>query len=292
VLHFGDGFYHRNGYIAALNWTVTAVASELKRFETNEAKTSWSDAMKKFLVGAVGLVALSMAAPASAADLAARPYTKAPPMIAQIYDWSGFYIGANGGWGSSRKCWDSVVGGVFAGSEGCHDATGGVAGGQVGYRWQTGGWVFGVEGQGNWADLRGSNTSSIFGDTNRSRIDAFGLLTGQVGYAWNNALLYVKGGAAVTNDRFDIRTPAGDALLASTGDQTRWGGTVGAGLEYGFAPNWSAAIEYDHLFMGNKTATFTDPTGAFFATDRIKQDVDLVTARVNYRWGGPVIPKY
>ncbi|MDB5610473.1 MAG: outer-rane protein, partial [Bradyrhizobium sp.] len=61
--------------------------------------------MKKFLVGTAGLIALGVAAPASAADLA--PYTKAPPpMVAAIYDWSGFYIGANGGWGSSHKCWD------------------------------------------------------------------------------------------------------------------------------------------------------------------------------------------
>ena len=65
--------------------------------------------MKKFLLATVGLVALGMAAPASAADLAARPYTKAPPpMITPIYDWTGFYIGANGGWGQSRNCWDFV----------------------------------------------------------------------------------------------------------------------------------------------------------------------------------------
>src|SRR3954453_22948211 len=62
--------------------------------------------MKKFVLGAIGLMAL--AAPASAADLAARPYTKAPPpMVAAIYDWSGFYLGINGGWGSSHKCWDN-----------------------------------------------------------------------------------------------------------------------------------------------------------------------------------------
>jgi outer membrane immunogenic protein len=247
--------------------------------------------MKKVLIAA-SFIAVS-AASASAADLAARPYTKAPPpMVAAAYDWSGFYLGANGGWGTSRKCWDSQVGGVFFGSEGCHDATGGTAGGQIGYRWQTAGWVVGVEGQGNWADFRGSNTSLIFGDTNRSRIDAFGLLTGQVGYAWNNVLLYVKGGAAVTNDRHDILdTPTG-ILLASTGDQTRWGGTVGVGVEFSFAPNWSAGVEYDHLFMGTKTVTFTDTAGAFFATDRIRQDVDLVTVRVNYRFGGPVVGRY
>jgi outer membrane immunogenic protein len=250
--------------------------------------------MKKFLLGAAGFVALVLTAPASAADLAARPYTKAPPMIAAIYDWSGFYIGANGGWGSSRNCWDVLPPAVVvAAREGCHDATGGVAGGQIGYRWQSGGWVFGLEAQGNWADLRGSNVSQAFaGSINRSKIDAFGLFTGQVGYAWNNALLYVKGGAAVTDSRYDIRNAATNVLIANTGDQTRWGGTIGAGVEYGFAPNWSAGVEYDHIFSQDKNLTFTAPGGAFVQTDRVRQDVDLVTARVNYRWGGPVVPKY
>ena len=251
--------------------------------------------MKKFLLGAVGFVALVSAAPASAADLAARPYTKAPPMIAAIYDWSGFYVGANGGWGSSRNCWDflPVAGGVTP--EGCHDATGGVAGGQIGYRWQSGGWVFGLEAQGDWADLRGSNISLAVpapGAINRSKIDAFGLFTGQIGYAWNSALLYVKGGAAVTDSRYDVRNAVTNVVTATSGDQTRWGGTIGAGVEYGFAPNWSAGVEYDHIFTQDKNVTFTAPGGAFAGTDRIRQDVDLVTARVNYRWGGPVVPKY
>jgi outer membrane immunogenic protein len=252
--------------------------------------------MKKFLLATVGLVALGMAAPASAADLAARPYTKAPPMVAAIYDWSGFYVGANGGWGSSRNCWDflPVAGGVTP--EGCHDATGGVAGGQIGYRWQSAGWVFGLEAQGDWADLRGSNISLAVpapGAINRSKIDAFGLFTGQIGYSWNNALLYVKGGAAVTDSRYDVRNAVTNVVTATSGDQTRWGGTIGAGVEYGFAPNWSAAVEYDHIFSQDKNVAFTTTPGGLFAgTDRVRQDVDLVTARVNYRWGGPVVPKY
>src|ERR1700736_537812 len=249
--------------------------------------------MNKFLIAA-SFIAVN-AVSASAADLAARPYTKAPPpMVAAIYDWSGFYIGVNGGWGSSRKCWDfTTTTGALIAPLGCHDATGGVAGGQIGYRWQSSAWVFGLEAQGDWADLRGSNQSLLFAPfTNRSRINAFGLFTGQVGYAWNNALLYVKGGGAVTADRYNMTTTFGNVLAATTGDQTRWGGTVGAGVEFGFAPNWSAGVEYDHLFMGTKTTTFTDTTGAFFTTDRIRQDVDLVTVRVNYRWGGPVIAKY
>src|SRR5713226_3729207 len=251
--------------------------------------------MKKFLLGTVGLVALSMAAPASAADLAARPYRAAPPpMVAAVYDWSGFYIGANGGWGSSRKCWDAVTAaGVFSVAEGCHDATGGVAGGQIGYRWQAGTWVFGLEGQGDWADLRGSNVSLAFpGLRNTSKIDAFGLFTGQIGVAWNNVLLYAKGGGAVTGDRFHVNTTVGNVLVATAQDQTRWGGVVGAGLEFGFAPGWSAGVEYDHLFMQDKNVRFTDTHGVFFATDRVRQDVDLVTVRVNYRFGGPVVPRY
>jgi outer membrane immunogenic protein len=253
--------------------------------------------MKKFLLATVGLITLSMSAPASAADLAARPYTKAPPMIAAVYDWSGFYIGANGGWGTARNCWDLVAPtGTFIGAEGCHDATGGTAGGQVGYRWQAGTFVFGLEAQGNWADFKGNNGSllppaGLF--TNETRIDAFGLFTGQVGYAWNNALLYVKGGAAVTGNRYrQFFTPTG-ALVATSDDDTRWGGVAGVGLEYGFAPNWSAAVEYDHMFMQDKTVTLaTVPGGALFGNERVRQDVDLVTARINYRFGAPGLTSY
>ncbi|OCK56943.1 outer membrane beta-barrel protein [Bradyrhizobium sp. LMTR 3] len=257
--------------------------------------------MKKYLLATVALIAF--AAPAAAADLAARPYTKAPPApIAAVYDWTGFYIGANGGWGSGRKCWDltaDVVGPFVPPlAEGCHDATGGTAGGQLGYRWQAGTWVFGVEGQGNWADFTGSNTSlALLAPTeNESRINAFGLITGQVGYAWNNVLLYVKGGAAVTSDKyrgFDIPT----GLLVDSAKETRWGGVVGAGLEVGFAPNWSVGVEYNHLFMGDRDVDFAAsgifaPAGSFSRTSNISQDVDLVTVRVNYRWGGPVIGRY
>jgi len=247
--------------------------------------------MKKVLLSTVALIAF--AAPAAAADLAARPYVKAPPApVAVVYDWTGFYIGANGGWGSSRKCWD-FIDPLIGGPEGCHDATGGTAGGQIGYRWQTGTWVFGLEAQGNWADFKGSNLSQIDPDfRNQSRIDAFGLFTGQVGWAANNVLFYIKGGAAVTADRFRVYDVPTGLVVGTTGDDTRWGAVVGAGLEFGFAPNWSAGIEYNHLFMQDRTHTFVDATGAFFGTDRIRQDVDLVTVRVNYRWGGPVIAKY
>jgi outer membrane immunogenic protein len=253
--------------------------------------------MNKFLLGTVG--ALAMVTSASAADMAARPYTKAP-VIAAGYDWSGFYIGANGGWGTSHKCWDFTnAAGAFIVSEGCHDATGGTAGGQVGYRWQASHFVFGAEAQGNWADFHGSNRSIPFpAVVNDTRVDAFGLFTGQIGFATNNALFYVKGGAALTSDRYLGYSSLTGVQVSNTVNDTRWGGVAGVGLEYGFAPNWSFGIEYDHMFMQDRWITFTNngnlaPAGTAFASDRIHQDVDLLTVRVNYRWGGgPVVARY
>lgn len=252
--------------------------------------------MKKILFGTIGMVVFGLSAPASAADLAARPYTKAPPpMVAAIYDWSGFYIGINGGGGSSRNCWDFVtVAGALI-TDGCHNATGGTVGGQVGYRWQSSQWVFGFEGQGNWADFSGNNISpTALGQENRSRIDAFGLITGQIGYAWNNVLVYVKGGGAVVGDKYDLAVApgfVGAGGIFGSARETRWGGTVGAGLEFGFAPNWSVGVEYDHIFLGHRNVDFT-LGGVFVQTERIGQDVDMGLVRLNYRWGGPVIAKY
>jgi outer membrane immunogenic protein len=253
-------------------------------------------AMKKFLLGAIGFVALGLSAPASAADLAARPYTKAPPMMAAIYDWSGFYLGANAGGGWSHNCWTATSGlgvPIPATSEGCNNASGAIAGGQAGYRWQSNSWVFGIEAQGDWANLRGSNTSALLAPfSNRTKVDAVGLFTGQVGYSWNNVLWYVKGGAAVTSDKYEGLANGG---VFDRATETRWGGTVGTGIEVGLAQNWSVGVEYDHLFMGNRNLGFTSvapPVGINTRTDTIRQDADMVSARVNYRWGGPVIPKY
>jgi outer membrane immunogenic protein len=248
--------------------------------------------MKKLLLGMIGVVALSGSA--VAADLAARPYKAPPPMVA-IYDWTGFYIGANGGWGQSRNCWDivPVAGALIA--DGCVDRSGGMLGGQLGYRWQAGQFVFGLEAQGDWADIHSSHISIInplF--TTGVKTDAVGLFTGQIGYAWNSALLYIKGGAAVTRNRFDIETTFGGVNVASA-SATRWGAAVGAGIEYGFSPNWSVGVEYDHLFMGDSNNSFSvvNPLLAG-ALNRITQDVDMVTLRVNYRFGGaaPVVARY
>ena len=240
---------------------------------------------------------------ASAADMAPR-YTKAPPPVAvAIYDWTGFYIGINGGGGSARKCWtetNDISLGVGIRPQGCHDATGGTVGGQVGYRWQATNWVFGVEGQGNWANFSGSNNNLFPAFANvrdTSKIDAFGMLTGSVGYAWNNVLLYIKGGAAVVSDKYNTNFITTNVLIDQA-KETRWGGVIGAGIEYGFTPNWSVGVEYNHMFLGTRDVNATGvgnagiPVGGFSATDRIRQDVDMVTARINFRFGGPVVARY
>jgi outer membrane immunogenic protein len=253
--------------------------------------------MKKAPLAAMGLVV--MGTPVFAADLPARTYAP-PPMVAAVYDWSGFYVGLNGGGGWNRSCWTNTglfgVATVPSAPEGCLTGSGGTAGGQIGYRWQSANWVFGVEAQGNWADFSGTAASLAFPlITNRTKVDAFGLFTGQIGYAWSNALLYVKGGAAVTDNKY-----AG--IITATGVQrggasdTRWGGAVGVGIEYVFAPNWSAGIEYDHLFMGTRNVGFTGvpPFNPNVDTrlDSISKNIDMVTARINYRFGGPVVARY
>ena len=100
----------------------------------------------------------------------------------------------------------------------------------------------------------------------------------------------------MTSNRFTIRDDLFGVDLASA-SATRWGGVVGVGFEYGFAPNWSVGLEYDHLFMGDANNSFTGlPVfAACFANSRITQDVDMVTLRINYRFGGygaPVAARY
>lgn len=253
------------------------------------------------VIGAAVLSIGGFAGSASAADLPAKIYTKAP-QLAVVYDWSGFYVGLNAGGAWSHKCWTIFSDNgrpVGPASEGCHDATGGLAGGQLGYRWQLNNWVFGLEAQGDWAGLKGSNASltALIPYTNQTKVDAIGLFTAQVGYAWNNLLWYVKGGAAITQDKYSSFFPVSNVFAAAgvpfnEARETRWGGVLGTGVEIGFAPNWSVALEYDHLFMGNKDVTFPVSAIAVTRSDSIRQDVDMGTVRVNYRFGGPVVAKY
>jgi len=243
---------------------------------------------------AAGLVALSVSAPAVAADMAVRAPAPVVPVL-PMYSWSGFYIGANGGWGQSRNCWDFITPAGATVSDACGERSGGVIGGQIGYRWQSGGFVFGLEAQGDWADFSSTRTSIINAAfSTRTKTDGLGLFTGQIGYSWNATLLYLKGGAAVTTNSFEIQNSATGATLAAA-DATRWGASVGVGFEYAFAPNWSFGAEYDHLFMGHNNNSFSTGNPIVVgAANRITQDVDLLTLRINYRFNpyAPIVSKY
>ena len=158
--------------------------------------------MKKFLIAAAGLAALG-ASSASAADLAARPYTKAPPpMVAPVLTWNGFYLGIQGGgaWGRSKETFFGAPNAPgFLGTQD-YDTDGGFAGGVVGYNWQVGNTVFGLEGDYHWSDINGRSAEVNAGllDTYNTKLRSFGDIKGRLGYAAGPALWFVSGGAAFT----------------------------------------------------------------------------------------------
>ena len=219
--------------------------------------------MKSFLLGTVALAAIGLALPANAADLAARPYTKAPAYVpAQIYNWTGFYLGGHIG-GAFRGDSNNLLGGSRDGT-----FMGGV---QVGYDNQFApNWVFGLE-----ANYSFKDTGSNF--ANRG----LGSVTGRLGYTWGPSLLYVKGGYGWADSRFSN---------GFGGNGGRDGYTVGGGLEYMFTQNWSGKIEYQYYDFGN--VNFVTPAGV---AGTFRNDEHTIKAGINYRfgWGGaPVVAKY
>jgi outer membrane immunogenic protein len=233
-------------------------------------------------IGIATLAALASGA-ASAADLPPRPAPPAPApvFVAPVYNWTGFYLGINGGGAWAEKCWTRVL----AVSEGCHNPNGGVVGGQVGFNWQIGQFVIGAEGTGDWASLTGNNTS-VLGNVNTSKVDAIWSATARLGFAWDAVLLYAKGGGAWVSDKYS----AVGIATSVAANETRSGWTVGGGFEYGFAMNWSVGLAYDHFDFGTKGVAFTG-VGAF--TDNVKQTIEVFTARVNYRFGpSAVVARY
>jgi outer membrane immunogenic protein len=234
--------------------------------------------MKKILLGAAALAAF--AGQAFAADMPARTYSKAPPPYtapAVVYNWTGFYIGGH-------------VGGAFTDGTNLlgNDARflGGVQGG-FDYQFAPN-WVAGAEAQYSW--LGGGNNSGVLfpgGTLVTGKSDQLGSVTGRVGYTWGPALLYAKGGYA-WRDNNNIGVSVGGAPAAFTTDGNHKNGyTVGAGLEYMFAPNWSAKAEYQYYNFGN--TTFTSGPADVVGT-RFRDDEHTVKVGVNYRfgWGGPV----
>jgi outer membrane immunogenic protein len=181
--------------------------------------------VKKILLTTTALIALGIA-PAAAADLAARPYTKAPPMAVAINNWGGFYIGAMGGYAQEN-------------SDGLGTLSGGFAGGTAGYNWQMGNVVLGIEADAAWADV-GATVGIVGLASASSTIRDMGTVRGRVGYAFDSVLIYGTAGYAWADNRITAT-----ALGASISDsQVHSGWTVGAGVEVMFAPKWSVKAEY------------------------------------------------
>ncbi|WP_298254223.1 outer membrane protein [Bradyrhizobium sp.] len=194
--------------------------------------------MKKL---ALGLLLASISGAASAADLpaAAPPYTKAPAIVSPATNWSGFYIGAMGGYGSEN------TGDQFA-------IKGGFAGGTIGYNWQFGQFVAGVEADGAWADINNSVTQVFPGVgaiTASAKVDALATVRGRFGVAFDQVLLYGTAGLALADTKLGASAPG----VALSDSQTMTGWTAGAGIEWMFMPRWSVKAEYLYRSFGSQT---------------------------------------
>jgi outer membrane immunogenic protein len=228
--------------------------------------------LRKFLLASVALAAF--ATTASAADMAARMPTKAVPYVSAAYNWTGFYVGANVGYGWARASDD--LGAVTGRLNGV------IGGGQIGYNWQMNNLVLGFE-----TDFQGSGQSQSWsavgpGFTAASgtdRIRYFGTVRGRLGFAFDRTLLYVTGGYAYTNVGADASfTGLGGGTTSGSSNSTKSGYTVGAGLEYAFAGPWSAKVEYLYIDSGSQSVS----SGVFTDNVRIRNNIGRVG--LNYRF--------
>jgi outer membrane immunogenic protein len=242
---------------------------------------------KKYFL-ATALVGLG-SAPTLAADLAARPYTKAPALAA-VYDWTGFYLGVNAGVGIGRDRLrhDMLVTGspysFYAAPQG------GFGGGQLGYNWQTGSMfgpiVFGVEADIQGAGLSDDRTSFTNGGLNTrysQKIDWFGTARGRIGISNGPVLSYVTAGYAFANVKTDATQTAAPATANFATDRMQGGWVVGSGVEAALGGNWTGKIEYLYLNLGNKT-----DAAALLAATPIHSEIreNIFRVGLNYRIGG------
>src|SRR5262245_10062315 len=246
--------------------------------------------MKHLWALGAGILALGVTG-ASAADLGARPITKAPvaaPLA--IYDWSGFYIGGHIGGAFADKDWSDPT--VFPSGMGSHHAGGFLAGAQAGFNIHVCAWVFGSEGDWSWTNADGEHQCDI-GVTCRTELNWLATVTGRVGYAFNTFLLYAKGGVAFVDEDQSVFFSGFPDFFPATASVTRTGWTVGTGLEWAFAPNWSAKIEYDFMDFGTDSINFA-VAGLPVGPLEIDQQVHVAKAGINYRfnWGAPVAARY
>ncbi|MBR0753223.1 porin family protein [Bradyrhizobium jicamae] len=244
--------------------------------------------MKTLLLATASLAAIAaVSASAHAADLGARPYSQAPayaPYAAPIYNWTGFYIGGH-------------LGGAFAGSNAFNglvlsDYSARLMGGvQAGADWQFHpNVVVGVEGQYSWLGNNALNAIFPTGLVYNNNQRAIASITGRIGYTWGPGLVYVNGGYAYSDNR-ETLTLGGVNVPFLLSDNHTNGYTVGAGLEYMFAPNWSAKAEYQYYNFGD--ARFLAPA-ALVPFGSFHNDEHTIKAGINYRFnlGGQAVARY
>lgn len=241
--------------------------------------------MRKLLLIA-GLFTAASVSVASAADLAPRIFTKAPPAPD---NWSGGYVGVSGGFGTGNSTQTDpgpgpLTGGGGGGAgDGSYSVNGGLIGGTIGYNWQAARWVYGIEGDFSWADISGhSDACGLSAGTPHpcgTKLSSLGTLRGRVGYAagaTGNWLLYATGGLAVG----DVR--GWDATMPASGSELRPGWTVGAGVETKFAPNWSAKVEYLYVDLGKSALFDILPS----TPETVSFDAHIIRAGINYKLSG------
>jgi outer membrane immunogenic protein len=243
--------------------------------------------MRRYLFAGLGAVAFGLAAPASAADLPVRPAPAVP-----VFTWTGFYIGAHAGWARAEleetlvtAFPPFVAGTTFSDSE-----SGFVAGLQAGFNYQIGQFVLGIEGQISWTDIGRRDVVRIGAVTFTDSVDLNWVATvaGRFGVAFGNALLYAKGGVAFADWSANALDSRFGVVFNRSDTETGW--MVGAGLEYGFLPNWSLKVEYNFMSfdLDRDSFTFGGVTTAF----EHDLDIHLVKAGVNFRFPvvAPVAP--
>ncbi len=276
--------------------------------------------MKKILLGSVATGALVAAGSASAADLGPRPVYKAPPVVAPVpaFSWTGCFVGAHGGYGWGRKDVTATAhsGGAegFTSSQsrsGSIDTHGAIFGGQIGCDWQfgfgkgsgAGNWVLGIQWDFAGANLVGQNNTLSAEDTVtvtqsiKVHTDWLSSVTGRLGFTgwFPQTMLYIRGGGAWVREHWtfidqDFGFP--DRMETS---QTRSGWTIGGGIEYAIAPNWSVFAEFNHYDFGRKTFNQAGSHHRLVSIDT-NQRIEAVRLGVNYRfnWFGkaPVTARY
>lgn len=242
--------------------------------------------MRHFVVALLAATTLGVGA-AAAADLPGKAPMYSP---ASVFSWTGLYVGANAGYGwasGSSTITPSGGGGSLSGSG---NLNGFIGGGQVGYNWQTGNVVLGLE-----ADFQGSaqkKTTTIGCDagctlTETDGIDWFGTARGRIGYAFDRFMVYGTGGAAWTSasDKLDIAARGATAnLLSVSGNKVGW--TLGGGAEWMMWDHWSAKLEYLYIRTSNLTGTGAIP--AFFGggtvTEAVTFNNSIVRVGLNYHF--------